>query len=139
FIRSARRMSGSNFQVMAIVDDGLFAKGRIIQGVKVRGRLSDLAAVQSLLKGRGKPASELIITDPNLSRNRLGEIVDAGPAVGLKVMRLPDRESATVLPSDQLLEPKEIELGDLLGRPEIETDLKGVSAMINGRVVLVTG
>ena len=40
FIRSSRRFSGSNFQVLAIVDEGLFAKGRIVQGVKVRGKLS---------------------------------------------------------------------------------------------------
>ncbi|MCO5065654.1 MAG: polysaccharide biosynthesis protein [Rhizobiaceae bacterium] len=139
FIRSTRRSSGSNFKVLAIVDDGLFAKGRIVQGVKVRGKLSDLEAIQSLLKARGKAATDLIIADPNLSRKRLGEIVEAGTAAGLKVMRLPDRTSATVLTSDQLLEPKEIELGDLLGRPEIRTDLEGVSAMINGRIVLVTG
>lgn len=139
FIRSARRQGGGNFDVTAIVDDSLFAKGRIVQGVKVRGKLSDLEAVQALLKSRRKPASELIITDPNLSRKRLGEIVEAGTAVGLKVLRLPDRTSTTVLTSDQLLEPKEIELGDLLGRPEIKADLRGVSAMINGRIVLVTG
>jgi len=139
FIPSVRRQADSNFEVAAIIDDSLFAKGRIVQGVKVRGRLSDLANVQAVLKSRQKPASALIITDANHSRKRLGEIVEAGTAAGLKVLRLPDRTSATVLTTDQLLEPKEIELGDLLGRPEIKTDLRGVSSMINGRVVLVTG
>ncbi|MBX3597125.1 MAG: polysaccharide biosynthesis protein [Rhizobiaceae bacterium] len=139
FIRSVRRQGDGSFDVAAIVDDGLFAKGRIVQGVKVRGRLSDLPAVQALLKNRGRPATELIITDPNLSRKRLGEIVEAGTSAGLKVLRLPDRTSTTLLKSDQLIEPKEIELGDLLGRPEIKADLDGVSSMVNGRVVLVTG
>jgi O-antigen biosynthesis protein WbqV len=69
----------------------------------------------------------------------LGEIVELATAANLKVMRLPDQASATMLTSDQLLEPKEIELGDLLGRPEIETDMHGVASMINGRRVLVTG
>ncbi|RFC65728.1 MULTISPECIES: polysaccharide biosynthesis protein [Mesorhizobium] len=139
FIRSVRRAGNGTFEVAAIVDDSLFAKGRIVQGVRVRGRLGDLPNIQTLLQSRGKPASELIITDPNHSRKRLGEIVEAGTAAGLKVLRLPDRTSTTVLTSDQLLEPKEIELGDLLGRPEIKADLQGVSSMINGRVVLVTG
>ena len=41
--------------------------------------------------------------------------------------------------SHSILEPKAIELGDLLGRPEVVADVQGIAGLINERTVLVTG
>ena len=53
--------------------------------------------------------------------------------------RIPDLTETAQLTSHSILEPKAIELGDLLGRPEVVADVQGIAGLINERTVLVTG
>ncbi|MEP9370652.1 nucleoside-diphosphate sugar epimerase/dehydratase [Mesorhizobium sp. KR1-2] len=139
FIRSTRRNKASNISVVGIFDDDRLNHSRMVHGVKVVGPLAGVKAYIEELKRRGINVSELIVTEYQPSRQRLNEILETAATVGLKVTRIPDITATSSITSSLLVEPKPIEIGDLLGRPEVLPDMEGIAHLIKGRVVLVTG
>ena len=139
FIRANRRGTKSEFDVVGILDDGILNQSRIVRGVKVLGDLSSLATVVRSLDKRGIEISELIVTGTAPTPQRLAEIVEQASHLGIKASRIPDFTATSVLTSRSVLQPKAIELGDLLGRPEVVANLEGVSRLLNNKVILVTG
>ena len=110
-----------------------------MQGVKVYGALPDLERIVNKLARKGIKVTELVVTETSPGRQRLGHIVEKATSLGLKASRIPDLTAPAQLTSTSLLEPKAIELGDLLGRPEVVADVQGIAGLINERTVLVTG
>jgi len=139
FIRMARRASSKSYIISGILDDIGETGARSLQGVKVYGRLKHVEQVAARFRDRGLPISELVVAESNVDRKRLSEIVEAATAAGLKVTRLPHLTATASVTSSTFIEPKPIELGDLLGRPEIKADLSQVANLIEGRTVLATG
>ncbi len=139
FIRDSRRSSSKTFLIAGLLDDERGDLARSIHGVKVRGRLADLETIVERFDQRGTPVVELVVAERDPSRARLNDIVVAANAAGLKVTRIPSlSETASIVPGS-LLEPKPIEIGDLLGRPEIVSDFGGVASLVEDHVVLATG
>lgn len=139
FIRANRRGAASEFNILGILDDGILNQTRTVQGVRVIGTFEDLGALAGRFRARGTPVSELIDTEEAPSRQHLAEVVQVGTRLGIKVARIPDFTETALLTGQSLLQPKAIDLSDLLGRPEITADLASVARLINGRTVLVTG
>ncbi len=139
FIRSTRRATHNKFAVVGIIDDTDRNVGRTIQGIKVLGPLAALDAVLSKLERRGIVVAELIVTQPALPKERLADVVEKATARSIKVSRLPDPTDMASLTSNTLLQPRPIELGDLLDRPEVKTDVENVAVLIEDRIVLATG
>ncbi len=139
FIRAWRRTRNSKLYVAGILDSAESSRTESVQGVKVVGSLRDLQAVVDRFDKRGIALTELVIAESSPSRHRLSEIVQQATAAGLKATRIPDLTDTAALTSATLIDPKPIELRDLLGRAEVETDIKGVAALISGRCVLATG
>ena len=138
FIRSARREQ-SPFVIHGIVDDNRFNHKRTVQGIKVLGPIREIDQIQISLGRKGVDVVELIVADQLLSQAKLGSIVETATGMGIRVLRLPETTHAALVTNTKLMEPKAIELSDLLGRPEVRADMKGVASIINGRIVLVTG
>lgn len=138
FIRSARRDVNRATEVVGILDDGA-SHARIVQGVKVLGSLSELEPIVAKFRRSGIKVSDLIVTAVAPNREHLGEIVELATRLGIKASRIPGVTETALLNSHGGLEPKPIDLGDLLGRPEVKTDLESVAELINGKVVLATG
>ncbi len=111
----------------------------MVQGVKVLGSLSELEPIVAKFYRNDIKVSELIVTAVAPNREQLGEIVELATRLGIKASRIPSVTETALLTSDGRIEPKPIDLGDLLGRPEVKTDLRGVASLINGKVVLATG
>jgi O-antigen biosynthesis protein WbqV len=139
FVRANRRGSKSDFNVVGILDDSMFNQARIIQGVKVLGDFGSLKSIVARLGKSGIRVSELIVTESGPDRQRLAEIVEQTARLGIKASRIPNFTETSLLTSQSILQPKAIDLGDLLGRPEVVSDLEGVARLINNKVVLVTG
>lgn len=139
FIRLTRRGSPSSVNVVGVLDEAPKRHARSVQGVKVYGTLLDLEQVVAKFARKGTKVVELIVAETSPTRQRLGQIVEKATRLGVKTSRLPDFTETSRLTSDSLLEPKAIELGDLLGRPEVATDLPGIASFINEKTVLVTG
>ena len=95
--------------------------------------------VVNRLARKGIKVAELVVTETSPGRQRLGHIVERATSLGLKASRIPDLTETAQLTSHSILEPKAIELGDLLGRPEVVADVQGIAGLINERTVLVTG
>lgn len=139
FIRAWRRARNSKLYVAGILDSAEASRRDSMQGVKVVGSFRDLKDVIDRFEKRGTALTELVIAESSPSRQRLSEIVQQATAAGLKVTRIPDLADPAALTSETLIDPKPIELRDLLGRAEVETDINGVAALIAGRCVLTTG
>lgn len=139
FIRANRRRSASELNIVGILDDKTFNRARTIQGVKVLGGLSELEAVLNRFARKRILITELIDTEMEPDRQRLAELVEASTHLGIKASHIPNFRETSLLTSQSILQPKPIDLGDLLDRPEIRADLEGVAWLVSGKVVLVTG
>jgi len=139
FIRHARRNPDSPFFIAGLLDDQQHRKAQSIQGVRVLGGLQDVPAITRRLADRGVKLAEIIVTERQPSRQRLSEIVEMATGAGLKVTRMPGLTETESISAGGLLDPKPIDLGDLLGRPEVKADVERVASLLEGRVVLATG
>lgn len=139
FVRVARRGLYADIDVVGVLDEAPRRHSRTVQGVKVLGSLSDLEHIVRKLARKGTTVSELIVTESAPSRQRLGQIVERTTGLGIKASRIADITETAQLTSHSILEPKAIELGDLLGRPEVHADMQGVAGLINGKTVFATG
>ncbi len=139
FVRSVTRAQDGIMNVAGILDDAGSVGAQSVQGIKVHGGLDRLEELVRALDRSGVKVSELIVTERLPSRQRLSQILEVATAAGVRVTRVPDLTNTSSITSGALLEPRPIELGDLLGRPEIAADVEGVARLINGKVVLITG
>lgn len=137
FLRAAKL--GGNFGVPGILDDTERAFGRTMRGVPVLGKLDNLPDVLARINRPGVEVGELVVTEENPSRQRLSQILEIANDNGLKVSLLPDVMAVSEVTSNFLLDPKPIEIEDLLERPEVKADLEQVAELIRDRVVMVTG
>ena len=139
FVRASRQRGGHAYLIAGILDDANLNTGRTVQGVAVLGSLDKLDKVLAKLARQGVNITELVVTETAPSRRRLASIVERANEASLKVSRIPDITEMSSVTTDLLLEPRPIELGDLLERPEVNADVEGVGRLIAGRIVLATG
>ena len=110
-----------------------------MQGISVLGRLEDLESVLKRLRQDDIEVTELVVAEVSPGRKRLSDIVQIATACGLQTTRIPDIAEPTSLDNASTLEPRPVELRDLLGREEVVSDVARVGRFIKGRVVLATG
>jgi FlaA1/EpsC-like NDP-sugar epimerase len=139
YIRAVRLRKDSDVFIAGIVDDQPQNKSRILQGQRVLGPSKDLKLVTELLGAKGIAVSELIVADNKLSAQELTKLVAKTVDVGLKISRLPDILDTASIRSGGHLEPKPIEVRDLLGRSEISLSNNEVTRLIEGKTILLTG
>ncbi|MCC7483966.1 MAG: polysaccharide biosynthesis protein [Burkholderiales bacterium] len=133
-INLARELArGSQWRVVGMIDGDGTKVGRELQGVKVLGRLSDLARLCGELDVR-----QVVIAMPEAPHEARRRAVATCASAGVKVLTVPsydDLVSGRVTVS-QL---RDIELDDLLGRDPVMLDTGGLRGWLAGRVVMVTG
>ena len=139
FVRATQRQRDAQIYVVGIVDDAKGSLSRSIQGVPVLGELRQLETLLRRFSKDNIKITELVIAENKPSRQRLSEILELATSAGLKVTRLPQVTETASITSNSLLEPKPIELGDLLGRPEVQADVEGVARLVEGKTILATG
>lgn len=137
FIRATRRSPVSQFDVVGIIDDHVSSLS--MQGVRVFGRLDEIDAVVRRLRRQRVRVRELVVAETRPDRQRLIEIVDRATAAGLKTTRIPDQMEISQVSPTGIVEPRPIEIRELLGRTEIVTDVSSVADLIRAKTVLVTG
>jgi len=139
FIRLVRRDPASSFEILGLLDDSSVNSGRSVQGVRVLGRLEELQAVMRRHVPPDGGTVELVVTESAPSRRRLADIVERANECALKVSRIPDMSNVSAVTAGSLVQPKPVEIGDLLERPEVTTDTREVGELLAGKVVLVAG
>ncbi len=118
--------------LLGFIDDDANKQNKIIQGLPILGKHSDLEA---LLTRSGCTELVVAITQPPAELMR--EIVVIGRKVKVRIQRIAHFDAASIARSEALYKP--VELKDLLNRPSTEVDLPSLKSLIENRVVLVTG
>ena len=105
-------------------------RGRSIQGLDVLGHIDDLPRIA----GNSNAAAALLLSPPGSDARHRALIGASDAGLPLLTMPRPDewlRSEPGVL--------RKVELNDLLGRPAVALDEHGLSDLIAGQTVLVTG
>ena len=125
--------ASSDWRLMGFLDDDTDKHGRMLNGIRVLGKL------ESLSEWAGKlGVSQTIIAMPSSShrqRKRAIELCNAAHVKALTVPAFDDLMSGKVAVS-QL---RAIELDDLLGRDPVVLDDAGLHGLMSGKSVMVTG
>ncbi|MCL2147451.1 MAG: polysaccharide biosynthesis protein [Synergistaceae bacterium] len=123
----------SELMPIGFIDDAPDKIRRSLAGLPVLGTCNELADVI-----RGNNISVVLIAMPTASSKRIREIFDITASLRVSVRSLPSlRELAGGHIAAGNL--REIELEDLLGREAVDIDSEGISSLISGRTVLITG
>ncbi len=123
----------ADWRVVGLIDDDPLMAGRVVQEVRVAGALSGLAAA-----AKRYAASHAIIARPEASPRERRRIVETCRQAGLHTLTVPsfdDLMSGKV----QVSAIRKVELDDLLGRDPVVLDNAGLTALLSGHTVMITG
>lgn len=123
----------AEWRVVGLLDDDVGKVGREINGVKIFGRIDELADWKVRLK-----AGHAIIAMPSMSRSARQRAASVCLKAGVHAMTLPSIEDV-MRGSATAGRFRDISLHDLIGRAPVEVNSVAVGGMLGGRVVLVTG
>lgn len=126
--------SGGPRKIVGFVDDDPDKQGKRLGGFKVLG---DRYAIAELVDAY--EVEEILIAIPSLHPEQLQEIANICSVSGCKVQILPEflRNLSAGALSVRELRPLNIEV--LLGRENVELDVKEIGKYLTGKIVLVTG
>jgi FlaA1/EpsC-like NDP-sugar epimerase len=128
-----REMSRSEFDPVACVDDDVFKRGAKVGGVPVAGSIDDIAAVVKTYD-----AQEIFVAIPSADGTQMLRISRACELAGVRYRAVPPLQDL-LMGRGSILQLREVDIEDLLGRDPVEMDLSLVRNQIAGKVVLVTG
>ena len=118
---------------VGFLDDDEDKQGRVLNGIKVLGKLDSLPHWAERLG-----VTQVIIAMPSSTHQQRKQAIDLANRNGIKALTVPafdDLLSGRIAIS-QL---RAVELDDLLGRDPVELDNAGLHQQLTDRVVLVTG
>jgi FlaA1/EpsC-like NDP-sugar epimerase len=139
YIRAVRLRRGADVFIAGLVDDDELKQGRILQGRRVLGTSADLSIVKEVLQLKGLNITELVVADNTMSAHGLTILVERAVNAGLKITRLPDILRTATIRGNAHIDPKPLEVRDLLGRKEISLTSLEVTRLIEDRTILLTG
>ena len=121
-------------RVAAFLDDDPQKIGSKIEGIPVLGPIQDVARLI-----RVEAPDELLIAIPSIKAERLREIYAIVKEAGFTIIKLLPGISQIVDGNAHLVQAREINPQDLLGRTPIKISLKNSLAYLRGKRVLITG
>lgn len=121
-------------KVSAFLDDDPAIIGTQIDGTPVLGPVSNVAAIL-----RCKSQDEAIIAIPSAPVEKIREIYELLKTCGFKNIRILPGISQVITGSAHLVQTREIDPLDILGRTPVTISLKESLAYLRGKRVLITG
>ena len=131
--RELSKPASEGYTLVGYVDDDPAKKNTVVCGARVYG---DRDLIPSLVEQL--QVDEVIIAMPSVSPAVIREIVELCENTGARIRVLPRVLDMTGKPFD-LSMVKEIDIEDLLGRPEVQLDTQKIETYLKGKRVLVTG
>jgi FlaA1/EpsC-like NDP-sugar epimerase len=141
FIRAMINDREAPYRVVGIIDDRNRRIGREILGVPVMGGAEDLKDVLAKLSRRNSKPQRLILTQINrpIEPALIQQLLDEAAGLGLPISRLPSLTEFKSAKTDGRIEPRPIDIEDLLGRPQRALDKEAMIGLAAGKRVLITG
>ncbi len=132
-IGSMLRDKAARWSPIGMVDDDPRKRHLRIRGVPVRGATDELAALV-----RASGVRTVILAMPSAGKELVREISHAAHGLGVDLKVLP---APTQLLSEHVgvRDIRDVNLTDLLGRNQLDTDMDSIAGYLTGRRVLVTG
>ena len=118
---------------VCLVDDDIEKQGRVIDSVPIVGTTQEIPRLVTKYS-----ISTIIFAIPSISAQARKSMLAACMSTGCQVKVLP-YISELVGTADMVSQIRDINIGDLLGRPQIAFTDKGVAAYIEGKVCMITG
>ena len=133
-VRTVNGARGSDRRIIGIIapDDELHLVGRASVGVPVLGTTDDLEHL--IVRYR---ADEVMLVSGTLVGRQVRAIERRCADAGCRVRIVPGIE--TLVSGSLHVQPRPLDIGDLLKRERMEIDLDGIGAWLAGGTVLVTG
>lgn len=122
-----------NFDLVGIVDADPSKLNSYIRNVKVIGNRNDIPALVKNLE-----IEQVTIAIPSLSGKERESLVEICNSVNVKVNSMPSIEDI-IAGNISVSSLKEIDIADLLGRPEVVLDQVELSSYFKDKTVLITG
>lgn len=123
--------SGSQYHIVGLVDDDTKKLGHALRGKKVLGSIAD---VQRLIATHR--IHEIIVAIPSATTEQRRNIITATLPTGCKVRTM---SKISHLEAPGVSDLHDIDISDLLNRPEVYLNADVMATYITGSVVLVTG
>ncbi len=120
-------------KIVGYIDDDPSKQGSLIYGAKVLGRREK---IPSLVEELG--VQEVIVAMPSAPPEITKDIIEICQGLGVKISALP-RLTDLAGKNFEINMVKEIEIEDLLGRPEVKLETDKIREYLFGKKVLVTG
>jgi FlaA1/EpsC-like NDP-sugar epimerase len=122
------------YEPVAVFDDDPAKIGMRIMSIQIKGPIAaipDYVAEENI--------TDLILAIPSLSGQERSRILNICTQTGCKLHILPDRVKELDVRTSMLSQLRNVRVEDLLGREPIKLAGEGVSEMIEGSTVLITG
>ncbi|HQT00412.1 MAG TPA: nucleoside-diphosphate sugar epimerase/dehydratase [Thiobacillus sp.] len=127
----ARNPAG--FHAVGLLDDSHEKLGRLVQGIRVLGRLDEVAHWASKMG-----VEDVVLALPSAAHAVRKRIAQVCADAGLNVLTIPALEDL-VAGHVSVSNLRRIELNDLLGRDPVQLDDSGLHRLLTGQAVMVTG
>jgi len=132
-VEEMQRSRMLRYTPIGFVDDDPTKKNMRILGVRVLGTTSDLPRLVRELS-----PDELLIAIPSASGEVRARVVEAAQASHVPVKTLPGLYEL-ITGDVQLAQIRPVQVEDVLGREQVEVDMREVGSYLAGHTVLVTG
>lgn len=133
-IRSMLTDPASPYLPVGLLDDDPGKRHLRISGVRVLGTRHDLAEV-----ARRQSADVLVVAVPSGQAALYRSVSREARRCGLEVKVLPELPELLAPSRISIRDIRDIDVTDLLGRHQIDTDLETIAGYLDGKRVLVTG
>lgn len=122
-----------HYKVIGFIDDDPQKQGGSINGIRVLGNIDNLARV---VEKEG--VQEILVAIPSATGDQIRRIVGICQNCNISYKILPGM-GAIIDGSVSVKELRDISYEDLLGRPPVHLDVKGIRNYLDGKRVLITG
>lgn len=121
------------YRVVGLVDDDPGKKGKAIHNVPVLGQIDSLAEIVNEHK-----VEEIFIAIPSATSKEMRKIVGACESCGVGFKTLPSI-GELIDGKVSIKDLRDVQYEDLLGRPTVKLDIRGIEGYLKDKCVLVTG
>ena len=132
-IKEIKKHKELNYEIIGLVDDNEYKRGKTINGVKVIGGTEDIIRI-----AKDKKVDEIIVAIPSAELSVKKEILNLCKKTNCKLKTLPgiyEIIDGTV----NFSKLRDVSIEDLLGREPVRLNSDNINRYIKDRVILVTG
>ena len=125
--------AGKSFNVVGLIDDDRAKQGKVYHGKKVLGGREDIVRIC-----RQKEIDKIILAIPTAYAQDRKEIIDICRQTKCDVKTIPGISEIIEFPENENI-IRDIRIEDLLERESVKLDNDGISSLVSGKTVMVTG